>query len=498
MFADVFQFHPSYISRGWTSMQSPVVTDDIVVFSSTEENHYFDRKSARIDPDDLARHIAAFANAAGGKLVVGIEDDGEVTGFNPPRSRPVEIFEQCAIMNCTPAPEVSCNRLEVVNSAGEPDFVLVMDIEPSTDRVITRRKDGAVFLRQGDKSQKQDYEQIRALEYDKNQRVFEDELVADSSIEDVDAEVLGRYKALLKTDASDEQVLRSRRFMRDGHLTVAGLLLFGENPSVFLPQARVRVLRFDGVKMETGRSLNITKDVTFDGPIPKVVDGAFDLISGMLREFQFLGRDGRFQTVPEYPEFAWFEGLVNAVTHRDYAYAGDYIRISMYDDRLEILSPGRLPNTVTLDNMRETRYSRNPRIARTLVEFGWVRELNEGVKRIYSEMQAMFLNAPSFSEPDKSKVQLTLENNIVARTLRQREAIENRISQEVLSGLDEYELTAIRAAYVRGKITTKVLSELIGRSTRSSATVLKSLVSRGLLIWHGTSTNDPSQYYSLG
>ena len=452
-------------------MQSPVVTDDIVVFSSTEENPYFDRKSARIDPDDLARHIAAFANAAGGKLVVGIEDDGEVTGFNPPRSRPVEIFEQCAIMNCTPAPEVSCNRLEVVNSAGEPDFVLVMDIEPSTDRVITRRKDGAVFLRQGDKSQKQDYEQIRALEYDKN---------------------------LLKTDASDEQVLRSRRFMRDGHLTVAGLLLFGENPSVFLPQARVRVLRFDGVKMETGRSLNTTKDVTFDGPIPKVVDGAFDLISGMLREFQFLGRDGRFQTVPEYPEFAWFEGLVNAVTHRDYAYAGDYIRISMYDDRLEILSPGRLPNTVTLDNMRETRYSRNPRIARTLVEFGWVRELNEGVKRIYSEMQAMFLNAPSFSEPDKSKVQLTLENNIVARTLRQREAIENRISQEVLSGLDEYELTAIRAAYVRGKITTKVLSELIGRSTRSSATVLKSLVSRGLLIWHGTSTNDPSQYYSLG
>ena len=89
-----------------------------------------------------------------------------------------------------------------------------------------------------------------------------------------------------------------------------------------------------------------------------------------------------FKTVPEYPEFAWFEGLVNAVTHRDYSFRGDYIRVSMFDDRLEIVSPGALPNIVTLDNMRTTRYSRNPRIARTLVEFGWVRELNEGVKRI--------------------------------------------------------------------------------------------------------------------
>ena len=285
--------------------------------------------------------------------------------------------------------------------------------------------------------------------------------------------------------------------MRDGRLTVAGLLLFGEFPAAFLPQARVRVLRFDGTKMETGERLNTTKDVTFDGPIPKVVDGAFSLISGMLREFQFLGGDGRFQTVPEYPEFAWFEGLVNAVTHRDYAYAGDYIRVSMYDDRLEILSPGRLPNTVTLDNMRETRYSRNPRIARTLVEFGWVRELNEGVKRIYTEMQRLLLNDPVFSEPDGTKVQLTLENNIVARTLRQRDALEDRISREVLSGLGEYEIVAVQAAYARGRVTPRELASLIDRSQRSATRVLKGLSNRGVLEWHGTSTNDPMQYYTV-
>ena len=239
-------------------------------------------------------------------------------------------------------------------------------------------------------------EQVLALEYDKGQRIFEDELIQDSSIDDIDHDVLDRYKSLLGTESSDEQVLKSRRFMRDGKLTVAGALLFAQDPSVMMPQARVRVLRYDGVKMETGKRLNITKERTFCGPLPKVIQDAHPLISSMLREFQFLGPDGTFQTVPEYPEFAWFEGLVNAETHRDCSFRGDYIRISMFDDRLEITSPGKLPNIVTLDNMRTTRYSRNPRIARTLIEFGWVRELNEGVQRIYGEMQRMLLHDPTF------------------------------------------------------------------------------------------------------
>ena len=93
----------------------------------------------------------------------------------------------------------------------------------------------------------------------------------------------------------------------------------------------------------TGEHLNITKERSFCGPLPKVIQGAYELISSMLREFQFLGPDGKFQTVPEYPEFAWFEGLVNAVTHRDYSFRGDYIRVSMFDDRLEIVGPGALP-----------------------------------------------------------------------------------------------------------------------------------------------------------
>lgn len=479
-------------------MQQPIATNDVVLFSTLKENQYYDRKSARKDDREIAKHISAFANAAGGKLVVGIEDNGEVTGFRRNGARDIENFERAALATCTPTPIVHRERISVVNSSGEDDLVLVLDIEPSTSHSVARMSDGDVFLRQNDKSVKLNREQVIALEFDKGQRIFEDELVKDSSIDDVDHEVLDRYKEILGTEVSDEQVLRSRRFMRDGKLTVAGALLFAQDPSVMMPQARVRILRYDGVKMETGERLNITKERCFCGPLPKVIQGAYELISSMLREFQFLGPDGKFQTVPEYPEFAWFEGLVNAVTHRDYSFRGDYIRISMFDDRMEIISPGALPNIVTLDNMRTTHYSRNPRIARTLVEFGWVRELNEGVQRIYTEMQNSLLGDPVYSEPGKTKVQLTLENNIVARTVRRSEALEDKMSSEAIASLSEYELAAIRLAFANGKVTARELAAHIGRDRRTANRVLSKLIEDGgLLEWHGSSPTDPRQFYKI-
>ncbi len=370
-------------------MQQPIGQNDPTIFSSAKENQYFDRKSARKDVKDISRHISAFANASGGKLVIGIEDDGEITGFKRSGAHAIEDFKQAPLVHCEPVPSVKSIEIPVFNSRGEDDRVLVLDIDASTDRVVARRSDSAVFLRQGDKSIILGHEQITALEYDKNQRRFEDEIALRSSIDDVDPEVMARYKNELGTDLSDEQVLRSRGMLIDGRLTNAGVLLFAKYPTQFIPCARVRIIRFNGSKMETGRRLNIVKERTFDGPLPKVIDGAKAMISTQLREFQYLGEDGRFKIIPEYPEFAWFEGLVNAVTHRNYALSGDHIRVMMYDDRLEVISPGKLPNIVTLENMRCTRWSRNPIISRTLVEFGWVKELNEGVQRIYDEMPGL-------------------------------------------------------------------------------------------------------------
>lgn len=210
----------------------------------------------------------------------------------------IEKFERAALTTCTPTPIVHKDRIPVVNSSGEDDFILVLDVDASTNRSVARMSDGEVFLRQDDKSVKLSREQVYALEYDKGQRIFEDELIEDFSLDDVDHEVLDRYKKILGTEVSDDQVLRSRRFMRDGKLTVAGALLFARDPSAIMPQVRVRVLRYDGVKMETGERLNITKERSFCGPLPKVIQDAYELISSMLREFQFLGPTGNSRPFP--------------------------------------------------------------------------------------------------------------------------------------------------------------------------------------------------------
>lgn len=103
-----------------------------------------------------------------------------------------------------------------MNSCGEDDLILILDVDASTDHVIARRNDGAVFLRQGDRSVELNHDQITALEYDKNQRRFEDEVADRSSIDDIDPEVMAHYKEELGTDVSDEQVLRSRSMLVDG------------------------------------------------------------------------------------------------------------------------------------------------------------------------------------------------------------------------------------------------------------------------------------------
>ena len=202
-----------------------------------------------------------------------------------------------------------------------------------------------------------------------------------------------------------------------------------------------------------------------------------------------------FQIIPEYPEFAWLEGIVNAVTHREYGMSGGYIKIAMFDDRLEITSPGKLPNIVTVDNIRLTRYSRNPRIARILTEFGWVRELNEGVKRIFSDMEEFYLEPPVYSEPEYS-VKLVLKNNIAMRTMRQSDRAAENLGKDVWEGLDDLEKQIL--AYMAGKNQVKT-SELAKHTQKASRTVsvrLNHLMDLNIIKRNGSKT-DPNQTYEL-
>lgn len=203
--------------------------------------------------------------------------------------------------------------------------------------------------------------------------------------------------------------------------------------------------------------------------------------------------------MPEYPEFAWFEGMINAIIHRRYDNQGDHIRIKMFDDRLEISSPGVLPASVTLENIKEERYSRNPKLAAALTQYKWVRESNEGVGRIFDEMKDYFLDDPVYSEPNNSSVQLTLKNNVVARKERETGRVSNIITPELFESLNEQHELIVRHLYNQGELTASKIANIIQRSVPTARKRLKELEEMNIISTHRSSKNDPKRtYYLLG
>lgn len=414
------------------SKLNPMLT--LEYLTSEHENKYFDRKSAQVKPSDIADLISAFANAEGGTLVIGISDKRKVLeGINSVGEDKMYSFINAPKDYCKPMPEYQEEFLEITNVNGEADRLLLLHIRPSIVQIIRTTND-STFLRIGDKTRELKGIDLRNLEYSKNTRHYEDECNTDAEIEDLDEKLIAEYKHRIGADdLSTYQVLKARGFIRkvqgEEKLTNAAVLLFASTVTQFFSNCRIRFIRYDGTSAEVGTRMNIIKDANIEEPLPRLIDKAKQFLSIQLREFTALDpQTGLFKTQPEYPEFAWLEGIVNAVTHREYAMTGNYIRVTMYDDRLEILSPGKLPNLVTVDNIQETRFSRNPQIARVLTEFGLVRELNEGVKRIYADMKEQNLDSPIYTENDQS-VTLILKNKIDERNLKAKAGGEVRTNQ---------------------------------------------------------------------
>ncbi len=316
------------------------------------------------------------------------------------------------------------------------------------------------------------------------------ELLSGTSIEDVDREAVDIYRRTLGTDVDDEKLLRSIGVLKDGHLTNAGMMLFGENVRIVLPQARFRVLKIDGTEIGHGEKLRIVKDRTFEGPFVKTIPAARDFIASQLREYQFQDhKTMKFRTVSEYPEYPWFEGLVNAITHRDYSIYGEYIRVYIFNDRMLIQSPGKLPGAVTLENIRHKRFSRNPTIARVFTAFDWVRELNEGVDKIYQEMDDAGLPEPEYENDDDYYLKLTLRNSLEERVPRLRDVGNvGNVGNNVGNVGSEFGSTAARVLRLikdDSKISAQGIADTLGMSKRHVERVIATLRDEGILIREG-------------
>lgn len=443
------------------------------------EDQWFDRKSIRIKAQKLADAEIGFANAEGGTMVVGLSG-ATVEGTDAFDKHRNELI-QAAIDYSHPPVRTQSRLVPCVNGAGAEDHLLVIDVESS--EIVHANNRDEVFLRVGDETRKLTFVQRRELLHDKGQAAYEATAVPGTTSADLRESLLERYADAL--GHPDKTRLPSARgFAKEGgELTVAGLLLFGEQPQQHLPTALVRVLRYRGLERGTGARQQLAQDVRCEGPIPEVLGLAQKAIGDLQPARRALGPAGRFEPIGLVPEDAWREGLVNAVVHRSYSIAGDHIRVEIFDDRIEVESPGRFPGLVALDDpMNTTRFARNPRIARVCADLDFGQELGEGIRRIFEEMRLAGLADPLYQQTAAS-VRLTLSGTPVDRALEARLPAESRRV-----------LTALRDA---GRLGTGDVAQLMHVSRPVAIRRLNALRHAGLIEWVGNSTRDPRAYWQL-
>ena len=339
--------------------------NDIQILQQQPEGQQFDRKSFRIDAKSLAVIVVAFANADGGDVVIGIEDDGRITGINSNEDHLNELL-RVPFDFCVPSVPVEVHFVDCMDVNGNPNRVLVMHVEPSM-RVHANQADDA-FYRVGDKSKKLNFEMRMQLFYAKGGRYYEDEPVYGATIDDIDLDYVTQHCKKIGYAKDAETYLRTNK----GFVTTvngvdkvsgAAILLFGKDPQKFFQRARIRIVRYLGDEERFGREMNVIKDVWFEGRILEMTQKAIAFVDTQIREYTFLGEDARFVTIPQYPPFCWTELIVNAVAHRDYSILGTDIMVKIFDHHYIVESPGILPGLVRIDNIRQMHFSRNPKIA---------------------------------------------------------------------------------------------------------------------------------------
>lgn len=446
---------------------------------SLTEDQWFDRKSSRIAPRDLAQHVVAFGNAEGGTIAIGLHGD-KVEGTDRMDRRRNDLM-QVAVELTEPAVRIHSHLLACVNEDGRDDHLLIIEVEPG-DLVHATTKD-EVFLRIGDESRRLTFTQRQELVYDKGQSTYEARsLDADPDHVSLDGQMLRHYAEAINAP-DPNRLLAARGFMRDGRLTIAGALLFAERPQTWFPEAFIRVVRYRGTERGVGASQQLISDERFEGNLPTQLLAAHPAIARVQPTRRALGPNGRFGDVPLIPESVWLEAVVNAVVHRSYSLGGDHIRVEVFDDRIEVSSPGRPPGLVDFsDPLNVARFARNPRIARVLADLHFGQELGEGVRRMVLEMRDAGLHDPGYRQTSGSVI-VTLD------TRAAHSAFDARLSADTR--------TVVSALRQAGRLSTGEISELLGVSPVTALRRLRAMRDAGLVSWVGKSPRDPRAYWTL-
>lgn len=359
---------------------------------------------------DIGETLVAFANAEGGDLLVGVEDDGTISGM-PYQGDDLKVLADSPkthVFHATPLP-----LSRILKVALDDKTILYFSIPPGTDYCYLT-SDGRCLQRKDLESVPMSAENIKAFRQEATSREYDRQFEARASIKDLDLELISIVAGQISHGMTAEkclQYLDLAEFGTEGlKLRRAALLLFAENITKWHPRTQVRVLRIDGTQLKTGKEYNVSHDQETSNNILRLIDESWTLIRPHLVETRF-SQDAKFQTQIIYPELACKEALINAIAHRDYSIEGMGIEVNVFTDRLEIISPGGLLSSVSIEDLRKltgVHQSRNSLIAKVLRESGYMRELGEGMRRIFKLLKESDLTPPVLSSmPDRFSITLS-------------------------------------------------------------------------------------------
>lgn len=402
------------------------------------ENHFNDLKSKDISPASLTKTISAFSNSVGGDLYIGI-DENDVNGVKTRTWRGfvdeedanghIQIFEQLFPIGDYYSYTFLLNQNEIG---------LLLQASVKKNLQIVKASNGKIYKRRSAQNLPLTTEaELKRLELDKGLSSFED-ITLNIPLDNV-TDSLTIFEFMIEVVPSIEpfQWLKKQLLIRENHPTVAATMLFSDLPQAALPkQSGIKIYRYKTKAEEGSRETLDFDPLTIEGPIYKQIYDAVATTKKIIEEQKILRETG-LQDL-QYPEKALHEIITNAVLHRDYSLASD-IHIRIFDNRVEILSPGSLPGHVTEANILNEQFARNGNLVRIVNKFPNPpnKDVGEGLNTAFTEVSELRLKRPIIKELENavlaiiSHEPLASPEKIVMDYLAENEEIHNSTARDL-------------------------------------------------------------------
>jgi ATP-dependent DNA helicase RecG len=401
----------SRVSRGITEAEA------LDILARTE-GQFWDDKSARSGGAKIQKLGCSMANADGGEFGVGIEDRKEASGIDRWQGFAEEedgnYIHQSLVQECTPGVPYA---LEWLHVEGQEERGLVALVNVYKSASVHQTAAGVTWVRRGAQDLELTGQRITDLALSKGSRSYEDQMLERYTAEQLAAE--SELKMFLDSyspaTASDDFVTKQRLADSDGHASVAGAVLYAEIPAAVVPKkCAIKVARYETKELTPDREHLVGTPLTIEGPSRLQIDGAIAAVTKMIEDVSIMATDGTLQPA-RYPPEALKEVIVNAVIHRDYNISDD-ILVWVFDNRIEVRSPGVLPGHMTRENILNERFARNPTIVRLLNKFPDApnKDIGEGLNTVFAKMKEAKLTEPTL-EIDGSTFVVTLGHTPLAR-----------------------------------------------------------------------------------